>query len=102
MKGSAAATIWRNLDQARGTFWRFDRSGRVGEAGGEPVAHTKTSALHAEGASQSPVEAAHEDDDGYDFPPTAHPLRELFTASLFVLLIVALLVWGGWKLISLL
>jgi hypothetical protein len=40
-------------------------------------------------------------DDGFDFPPTAHPGRELFTASLFVLLIMALLVWAGWKLISL-
>ena len=40
-------------------------------------------------------------DDGFDFPPTAHPGRELFTAILFVLLVLALLVWGGWKLISL-
>jgi hypothetical protein len=45
--------------------------------------------------------AARESDDGFDFPPTAHPGRELFTASLFILLIMALLVWGGWKLISL-
>ena len=29
------------------------------------------------------------------------PGRELVTASLFVLLIMALVVWGGWKLISL-
>jgi TRAP-type C4-dicarboxylate transport system permease small subunit len=41
------------------------------------------------------------EDDDFDFPPTAHPGRELFTASLFVLLVLALLVWGGWKLISL-
>jgi hypothetical protein len=40
-------------------------------------------------------------DDGFDFPPTAHPGRELFTAGLFVFLLLALLVWGGWKLISL-
>jgi CDP-diglyceride synthetase len=40
-------------------------------------------------------------DDGFDFPPTAHPGRELFTAILFVLLVLALLIWGGWKLISL-
>jgi hypothetical protein len=39
-------------------------------------------------------------DDGFDFPPTAHPGRELFTGCLFVLLVLALLVWGGWKLIS--
>ena len=38
---------------------------------------------------------------GLDFPPTAHPGRELSTAILFVLLVLALLVWGGWRLISL-
>jgi hypothetical protein len=37
-------------------------------------------------------------DDGFDFPPTAHPGRELFTFTLFVLL--ALQVCGGWNLIS--
>jgi hypothetical protein len=41
------------------------------------------------------------DDDGFDFPPTAHPGRELFTFSLFALLIITFAVWGGWKLISL-
>jgi hypothetical protein len=40
-------------------------------------------------------------DDGHDFPPTAHPGRELFTGCLFVLLVLALLIWGGWKLMSL-
>jgi hypothetical protein len=40
------------------------------------------------------------DDDGLDFPPTAHPGRELLTASLFVLAIITFLVWGGWRLIS--
>jgi hypothetical protein len=58
-------------------------------------------ALRTERASQSSVGGARESDDGFDFPPTAHPGRELFTASLFVLLIMALLVWGGLKLISL-
>jgi hypothetical protein len=60
--------------------------------------------LHSPGverASQSSTDAARECDDGFDFPPTAHPGRELFTFSLFVLLIIAILVWGGWKLISL-
>jgi hypothetical protein len=66
------------------------------------MAHIETPALSAERASQSSVNAARESDDGFDFPPTAHPGRELFTASLFVLLIIAFLVWGGWKLISLL
>jgi hypothetical protein len=53
-------------------------------------------------ASQSSTGSAREYDDGFDFPPTAHPGRELFTFSLFVLLIVTFAVWGGWKLISLL
>jgi hypothetical protein len=64
------------------------------------MAHTDTRALRPERASQSSVDPACEPDDGFDFPPTAHPGRELLTASLFVLLIIALLVWGGWKLIS--
>jgi hypothetical protein len=65
------------------------------------MALTDIRALRAQRASQSSVGAARESDDGFDFPPTAHPGRELVTASLFVLLIMALLVWGGWKLISL-
>jgi hypothetical protein len=68
---------------------------------GASMAHTGTRALRAERASQSSFGAARESDDGFDFPPTAYPGRELVTASLFVLLIMALLVWGGWKLISL-
>ena len=50
---------------------------------------------------QSSVGAARECDDGFDFPPTAHPGRELFAASLFVLVIISVVVWGGWNLISL-
>jgi hypothetical protein len=37
----------------------------------------------------------------FDFPPTKHPVRELITFILLVLLITALEIWGGWKLISL-
>ena len=66
------------------------------------MAHTDVRALGAERASQSSSGARRNSDDGFDFPPTAHPGRELFTACLFVLLSLALLVWGGWKLISLL
>jgi Flp pilus assembly protein TadB len=72
------------------------------------MAHTDARALRAEiasqraeTASQSFARAERESDDDFDFPPTAHPGRELFTASLFVLLIIAFVVWGGWKLISL-
>jgi hypothetical protein len=74
------------------------------------MAHTATRAWRAERVShtsgvervsQSSTGAAREYDDGFDFPPTAHPGRELFTFSLFVLVIITFLVWGGWKLISL-
>jgi hypothetical protein len=68
---------------------------------GERMAHAGTRALRAERASQSSVAAARESDDGFDFPPTAYPGRELFTFSLFILLLITLLAWGGWKLISL-
>jgi len=76
------------------------------------MAHANAGALRREAASQSqaPAGAAREFDDSdvpafsdndFDFPPTLYPGRELFTFSLFVLIIVALVVWGGWKLISL-
>jgi hypothetical protein len=39
--------------------------------------------------------------DDFDFPPTDHPRRELSTASVFVLALLVFIVWGGWKLISL-
>jgi hypothetical protein len=35
--------------------------------------------------------------DDFDFPPTAHPVRELVTASIFGLAVVVLMVWGGSK-----
>ena len=83
--------VRQKIDQAQGTFWLLDRSSSpVWETN---VAHIETPALRAERASQSSVNAARESDDGFDFPPTAHPGRELFTASLFVLLIISFLVW---------
>jgi hypothetical protein len=39
-------------------------------------------------------------DDGLDFPPTAHPFREFVTFTIFIAGVVALIVWGGSKLIS--
>jgi hypothetical protein len=36
--------------------------------------------------------------DGFDFPPTVYPGRELFTFSLFILAILTFVVWDGWKL----
>jgi hypothetical protein len=70
------------------------------------MAHIETRALRPENVSQFDVgatqdSAVRESDDGLDFPPTAYPGRELFTASVFVLLIMTLAVWGGWKLITL-
>jgi hypothetical protein len=65
------------------------------------MVHTDVRGLRAERASQSSLGARRDFDDGLDFPPTEHPGRELVTASLFVLLSLALLFWGGWKLISL-
>jgi hypothetical protein len=71
------------------------------------MAHTETRAWRTERASRTSgverasTDATRESDDGFDFPPTAHPGRELFTFSLFILLIITLLAWGGWKLISL-
>jgi hypothetical protein len=38
-------------------------------------------------------------DDGLDFPPTAHPVRELITFSIFALGVVSLIVWGVLKLL---
>ena len=70
------------------------------------MAHAETGALRAEIASQSSADAAREYaareyDDGFEFPPAAHPGRELFTFSVFALLMMALVGWGGWKLVSL-
>lgn len=58
-------------------------------------------ASHTSGVERASTDPKREYDDGLDFPPTAHPGRELFTFSLFVLLIITFVVWGGWKLISL-
>jgi hypothetical protein len=65
------------------------------------MAYTAISTRGVERIPQSSTDAAREYDDGFDFPPTAHPARELFTFSLFVLIIITLVVWGGWKLMSL-
>jgi hypothetical protein len=66
------------------------------------MAYADASAQRAQGVSQSVgvgSEAAEtKTDDGFDFPPALHPGRELFTASLFFLLTISLLVWGCWKL----
>jgi hypothetical protein len=59
------------------------------------MAHTTISTSGVERISRSSTDAAREYDDGFGFPPTAHPARELFTLSLFVLLIITLLFGVG-------
>jgi hypothetical protein len=56
---------------------------------------------HSKVVSQSHSSAAIESDgarnsydDGFDFPQTLHPVRELVTFSIFVSGVIALLVWG--------
>ena len=62
---------------------------------------------HSEVVSQSHSSAAIESDgsrnsydDGFDFPPSNYPIRELVTFSIFVSGVIALLVWGGSKLLQ--
>jgi hypothetical protein len=50
--------------------------------------------------SQSYVDMWREYHIGLDFPPTAHPGREMLTGSVFRIVIVVFLVLGGWELIS--
>jgi hypothetical protein len=104
MKGSGGEYSAELTSRAGNLF--VSRSFRVGNSGEEGMAHAEMRALRAEGAWQFPADAAREEaapesDDDFDFPPTAHPGRELFTASLFVLLIMAFAIWGGWKLTAL-
>jgi hypothetical protein len=33
------------------------------------------------------------DDDGYDFPPSAYPSRELATLVLSIVIVIALIYW---------
>ena len=74
---------------------------------GERIAHAWARRLYAEMAPQlsrgarESEEGFYASDDDFDFPPTAHPGRELFTASLFVLVILTFVVWGGLNLILL-
>ena len=68
------------------------------------MAHTATDASSIERIPHTwkeiPVGELSEPHDDFDFPPTAHPGRELFTFSLVALFIVTIVVWGCWKLLS--
>lgn len=87
----------------------MSRSLNLGASIEERMAHIQTHAWRVESgerASQSSTARGLDHDfgfseDDFDFPPTKYPGRELFTFSLFVLLIMSLTIWGGWKLISL-
>jgi hypothetical protein len=52
-----------------------------------------SAAIESDGARNS-------NDDGFDFPPTLHPVRELLTFSIFAAGVIGLLVWGGSKLLQ--
>lgn len=54
----------------------------------------------AESPPLSSTDGARDSQDDYDFPPTLHPGRELFTASVVLLAILGLFAWGVVKLIS--
>ena len=110
-EGVGNEVCWRNLDKAPGTSWHLDRS-LVRDSGDERGPKRGRALCAVESASRYLVMRlrahrnllmlAREFYDDFDFPPTAHPWSaSCSTASLFVLLIIALFVWGGWKLISL-
>jgi hypothetical protein len=69
------------------------------------MAHTATDASSIQRKPHAwkeiPIGELSEPNDDFDFPPTAHPGRELFTFSLFALSIITIVVWGCWKLLSL-
>jgi hypothetical protein len=73
----------------------------------ERTAHAWTRGLYAQmtpqfsGGARESESGFYVSNDDLDFPPTAHPGRELFTASLFVLVILTFVVWGGLNLILL-
>lgn len=85
------------------------RSFQLGDPLEERMAHIQTHAWRVE-SGERPLQSAtarevdHDfgfSEDDFDFPPTLHPGRELFTFSLFVLSIMSFGIWCGWKLILL-
>ena len=89
-------TVHRLAPSAAVSFWR----GYVVPLATSPSSVGRSaSTLDAEGSSPSFADATYEHHYALGFPPTAHPGRELFTFSLFALLIFTAVVWGGSKLI---
>ncbi len=66
---------------------------------------------NAESLQQSPIDVELQSrhsldddfDDGFDYfyPASLYPAREFLTASAFILAVVALFIWGVWKVFSL-
>jgi hypothetical protein len=61
--------------------------------------HSQVLSRSAPSTTKKPDDAVNFSDDGFDFPPFAHPVRELITFSLFVSGVVAFIIWGGLKLL---
>jgi hypothetical protein len=82
-------------------YW-LDRSASAGCAGDETMANSDVRAWrHSEIGSPSVTSTEGRfSDDGLDFPPTAHPVRELITFGIFLSGVIALLIWGGSKLLQ--
>ena len=71
----------------------------VGAWGGsEVLSQSHPSAAIESDGTQSSYDASY--DDGFDFPPTVHPVRERVTFSMFVTGVIALSIWGGSKLLQ--
>jgi hypothetical protein len=68
----------------------------------EVLSQSHSSAVIESDGTHSSYDASYDAsyDDGFDFPPTDHPVRELVTFSMFVSGVIALLVWGGSKLLQ--
>jgi hypothetical protein len=64
----------------------------------EVLSQSHSSAAIESDGTHSSYDASY--DDGFDFPPTVHPVRERVTFSMFVTGVIALLIWGGSKLLQ--
>jgi hypothetical protein len=62
--------------------------------------HSKALSRSHSGTAIEADSALDSSDDGFDFPPTLHPVRELVTFSIFAAGVIALLVWAGSKLVQ--
>jgi hypothetical protein len=95
--------MWIILDRSLGVSLLSGRDNManmdVGAWGrSEVLSQSHSSAAIESDGTHSSYNASY--DDGFDFPPTHHPVRELVTFSMFVSGVIALLVWGGWKLLQ--